>query len=120
MAKFLPYVQRQKDLRKLLDEAKFAKYFEHFCQNATGTYNALWRGVSAEPNAVLLTTKQSAEGLGVLHDHRILLVGEQGDKPVSIVFIDPEAVMELVREAQQIAAVSLELLDLLKQRKYDE
>jgi hypothetical protein len=115
-------VQRQKDLRKLLDEVRFAKFFEFFCQQSekSDTYNALWRGVSSEPHAKLLTTRQNSEALSLIHDPRIILVGEEGEKTASIVFIDPAAVMELVREAQQVYAVSLELLDLLKQRKYDE
>ena len=121
MAKFLPIVQIQMDLKAKLAEAKLADYFERLCQQPDDTYNALWRALAAEPNAKLIVKDidDTPPGFSMDADQRVHPVG--GIIPSgNAVFVSPRALLALVQEAKAIYAMSSELLRWMKEKKLDQ
>lgn len=123
MAKFLPIVQLQMDLRKRLAEAKLADYFERLTQQSDGTFNALWDAMLAHPTAhLVIRGTQETEGIiraeGPPMD-RVHTVGEALPS-TSVAFVTPAAILELVKEAKAIYANAEELLRWMKEKKLDQ
>lgn len=122
MAKFLPIVQLQMDLRKRLSEAKLADYFERLCQMDNDTLNALLRAASTEPGACLII--QDIKELPpdfLQREAGFLPVGTLPAGPhVHATFVTPKAILELVKEAKAIYANAEELLRWMKEKKLDQ
>lgn len=123
MAKFLPIVQLQMDLRKKLAEAKLADYFERLCQDNDGTFNALWDAMLQHPTAQLVI-RGNQETDGIISNEgapldRVFTVGERSPT-TGVAFVTLAAILELVKEAKSIYANAEELLRWLKEKKLDQ
>lgn len=111
------------DLRKRLQEAKLADYFERLCQDNDGTFNALWDAMLAHPTARLVI-RGDVELEGIIQADgapldRVSIVG--GNQPsTSVAFVTLAAILELVKEAKAIYANADELLRWLKEKKMDQ
>jgi len=110
------------DLKAKLAEAKLADYFERLTQASDGSFNALWDAMQQHPTAELVIRgTQEINGI-VVYDplnSRVYIAGEEMPKS-SVVFITPNAILQLVKEAKSIYAMSSELLRWMKEKKLDQ
>ncbi len=119
MAKFLPIIQVQKDLRAKLQAAKLADYFERLAQSEDDTLHAILRAAEAEGATIVVKDEKDLPPDLLLRKAGFAIVGST--EPMSrCYFVTPQALLALVKEAKAIYANAQELLDWMKEKKLDQ